>query len=125
MCLIDDADGMVLHFDSGVRKARQTHVCGECRRTIVRGEKYHFYTGKWEGEVVTYKWCLHCQVGVDWLNANCSGWVFGRVLEDLQEHIAGCGPGHVGADMLLYVQAMEYRFGGGEMPVPTALENIP
>lgn len=40
--------------------ARKSHVCYECRSEIVKGQKYERVTGKWDGEISTYKFCAGC-----------------------------------------------------------------
>ena len=42
------------------RKARKEHKCGECRKSIERGDKYQYISGIWEGEPSSYKTCLSC-----------------------------------------------------------------
>jgi hypothetical protein len=41
-------------------KARATHQCEECWRTIHPGETYHRTAGSWEGDFFTIKACGHC-----------------------------------------------------------------
>lgn len=36
-------------------RARKDHKCCECRATIRRGERYTRCSGKWDGQVSTYK----------------------------------------------------------------------
>jgi len=69
--------------------ARREHVCSECRRVIQPGERYGRVTGKWDGEIQTYKTCFDCQSIIDFLF--CDGVVFGEVRADLREHIAEGG----------------------------------
>lgn len=44
------------------RKARKTHCCDECRRTIQLGESYEYISGVWEGEPGQYKTCEACVI---------------------------------------------------------------
>ncbi len=47
-------------FSSVTRKARKTHKCCECGRTINAGEKYQYSSGIWDGEPDSFKQCLNC-----------------------------------------------------------------
>ena len=40
--------------------ARKPHVCGDCRKPIAVGEKYHRVSGVWEGAMTSYKSHLDC-----------------------------------------------------------------
>lgn len=42
------------------RKARKTHLCIECDRTIQSGETYTKSAGVWEGNFQSCKRCAHC-----------------------------------------------------------------
>jgi hypothetical protein len=42
------------------RKARKTHTCIECHRTIQPGETYTKSAGVWEGDFYDAKRCGHC-----------------------------------------------------------------
>lgn len=104
--------------------ARKQHRCGECKRTIEAGEKYHVTSGKWDGEFQAYKTCAHCVSARSWLAKHCGGWVLGAVAEEIDEH---------------WVNGIEYRrqdrlgrlvvgirrqwkaFKGGLLPVPAPL----
>lgn len=75
MCLYvdDDSYGAVL-LDSGTRKARKDHRCGECHRTIDPGETYRFWSwvgGDCDG-FLTAKMCAHCDAILD-LGVSLSG----------------------------------------------------
>lgn len=41
-------------------RARKTHNCIECDSDIRIGEKHRCCTGKWDGEVKTYRMCAKC-----------------------------------------------------------------
>ena len=43
------------------RKAKKPHTCCECDVEIKKGEIYNFCSGKWEGEVKSYKTCGDCR----------------------------------------------------------------
>ena len=41
-------------------KARKVHRCHECREDIAKGDHYYVVSGKWEDEVMTYRFCGSC-----------------------------------------------------------------
>jgi hypothetical protein len=45
---------------SRVVRARKSHTCEECGRTIEPGEDYDRYAGVWEGDFYTFVSCRHC-----------------------------------------------------------------
>lgn len=47
-------------YTSAVRTARKDHKCCECRGVIQAGEKYHYYSGIWDGIARTFKTCEEC-----------------------------------------------------------------
>lgn len=46
-------------FKSVIRKARKSHKCCECRKDILKGEKYRYESGIWD-EPNSFKLCLNC-----------------------------------------------------------------
>lgn len=42
------------------RRASKDHRCIECKGTIQQGEKYHYYSGAWEGAGFSVKRCKEC-----------------------------------------------------------------
>ena len=57
----DDYDGEQSPFyDVQHPKARKPHHCYECRCGIAVGEQYSRVTGKWDGQIVTTKFCCAC-----------------------------------------------------------------
>lgn len=87
MCLIEAADESLQILGSTNPKARKNHLCTECSRRIEVGEIYlSEATLNSDNEMVVYKTCAHCQIVRQWLQRNCSGWVYAGLLEDMQDH---------------------------------------
>src|SRR4030066_192878 len=90
MCMVDsyDGPGEGSFMDQRIISARKEHSCYECRRKISPGETYQRTTAMWHrGEGIdTYKVCRHCVQAEKWLARECGGWLYGGVLEDLEEH---------------------------------------
>lgn len=88
MCMTGDDEYWDFYTEHTPR-ARQDHPCGECGRTIRKGERYHTQGGLNEGAFLWYKTCSHCDEASRWLSKVCDGWVFGRREEDFLEHVVG------------------------------------
>lgn len=124
MCMIEDADGrcVVLHDD--MRRARKSHSCYECGRTIEPGETYNnkgvvlHQDGRTERK--TYKTCAHCCVCCEWLRKQCGGYLFGGVWDDILEHVnEGYGRKLRGLNNLLWGLRAHWRLSNGTlMKVP-------
>ena len=85
MCRVDYGDrSLMLGDESPV--ARKAHRCGECRREILPGETYRRMRLISDGSASTEKFCMHCNVAAEWLVGECSGYIFTKVLDDLEEH---------------------------------------
>jgi hypothetical protein len=84
--MIDSAEGRCTVLHSTDRKARKEHRCTECYRVIPVGEIYLNEGCLWDGRKDTYKICSHCQVVRNWLSAECGGWLYEGVREDIYEH---------------------------------------
>ena len=41
--------------------AKKEHRCCECRGIIQAGEKYHLFSGVWDGSGATFKTCAECE----------------------------------------------------------------
>jgi hypothetical protein len=115
--MIDTSDDMTVELRRGHQRARKQHRCVECRRTIDAGETYLVTVYPWEGEIETDRCCAHCEIARRWLSAECSGYVYGCVLLDLDEHVAeGLYPQSL-ADFAASMRA-QWRVDGDLMPVP-------
>lgn len=88
MCMVGDDDYWEF-YDEFNPKARKEHICGECGRTIAKGEKYHTQGGLHEGFFIWHKTCAHCTAASEWLVEVCEGYIFGAREEDLTEHVIG------------------------------------
>ncbi len=86
MCLIDSGDGPVNLLRSTWQKARIAHKCKECGRQIRPGESYSTEAFVFERDFNLHKTCAHCLVVRDWLQAECGGYLYGAVEEDIREH---------------------------------------
>lgn len=54
------ADGYPEFWRESWPQARQEHQCTVCGERIIVGHRYHVATGKWDGEVVSFKHCARC-----------------------------------------------------------------
>lgn len=88
MCMVGDDDYWEF-YNEYTPKAKVEHTCGECGRTIAKGERYRTQGGKSDGYFEWHKTCLHCDAASKWLMVVCEGWIFTRRQEDFLEHIVG------------------------------------
>jgi hypothetical protein len=58
MCF--DYDDYPEFTEDRVVTARKPHKCSECRLLIAPGEKYHYHTGKFDGNFYVEKVCRRC-----------------------------------------------------------------
>lgn len=79
-----DDDAATVYNDDIV-VARKEHRCTECRKPIVKGEKYELAKGCWDGSWSTFKTCLLC-VEIRNRFACQEGWLFGEVWNQLEEN---------------------------------------
>lgn len=118
MCMIDFADEPVTMLAKKMQTALKLHKCAECRRLIEPGERYMVERFVTDGTVVRHKTCKHCLVVREWLMAECGGWVFGDVEEDLDEH--ACDGYPMDVKRLAVSMRRDWRnHHGCMMPVPT------
>lgn len=47
------------------RRARIEHKCYACREKILPGQRYHYYSGIWDGRPEAYKHCTRCWTMLD------------------------------------------------------------
>jgi hypothetical protein len=83
-----DYDDYTKVYRATLRRARKTHRCDECGRTIEQGEQYEVAQGlsdeggSWWGG----KTCSHCMTARSFLLVECQGFGHTAVLEELAEH---------------------------------------
>ena len=58
MCF--EYDGETEFADDRVVTARKQHRCSECWSLILAGEKYHYHSGKFDGNFFVEKVCRRC-----------------------------------------------------------------
>lgn len=124
MCMIYGAETVTPIAEGRYVVAHKTHKCAECRREISAGEKYHTECFiDCNRAFVTHKTCAHCMVARDWLSAECGGWMYDMVLEDLDEH----WPEHAGMRMgrIIVGSRRKWRWNGKLLPVPQMPEVTP
>ena len=95
-CVYVDGYELPEFSDSRIYKAKKDHVCTECYRKILPGEKYERVFGKWDGAVETYKTCSDCLSVRDVFF--CGSWGYTSIWEDLYSHIA---EGSIDSDCLV------------------------
>jgi hypothetical protein len=120
MCRADDSD-MPAFVNETKRKARKPHKCHECRRWIQPGERYAHVCGQWDGAFHAFKVCAHCDVLRDWLSAECGGYLFGEVVEDVREHVQEYGVREYGWPLARLAVAASYGWrtkSGTLKPIP-------
>lgn len=85
VCVLDYDDGEGCEFfKSKLRKARRPHQCCECGGTIQPSEIYEYASGRWEGEIATFKTCSVC-VEIRAKFSCGGGWLFQSMWEELRE----------------------------------------
>lgn len=72
-----------------VRAARKEHRCCECSGHIMKGEKYEYVRGKWEGSLMTFKTCERCHDIRQWTENNvpCLCWAYGNIVDACREAV--------------------------------------
>lgn len=110
MCLISDAETCVV-LTVVSKRARKDHKCKECFRVISKGERYLYESYVFEG-IKTHKTCSHCVNARRLLEAKCGGWVYGGILDDLDEHIYVKEWGFYAARLSIGIRRKWKRFKG-------------
>lgn len=117
MCMIDDAERVRL-LNSKEQTARVEHRCSECRRGIAPSERYLREAYVFDRELHAHKTCAHCRVVRDWLSAECGGWAYGCLEEDLRDH---CDYARYPMSVYRMAVGMAWRWrtpSGRMLPVP-------
>lgn len=58
---LGDYDGDAAQFyNEKLVTARKAHVCYECQEPIAKGQQHERVTGKWDGDIRTYRFCAGC-----------------------------------------------------------------
>jgi hypothetical protein len=66
--------------------ARKSHRCGECRKEIVKGEKYETQTLLYDGDISRHKTCLDCVSIRDAFYPH-GGYMFENVMDSVGEQV--------------------------------------
>lgn len=117
MCMIDDSEPWDF-FHEAERDAGKAHRCGECRRTIERGEGHTIAKGAIEGRWYTFRTCAHCVQVERWLRVVCDGFAYEAVEEDLGHHVRGQDEGYVSSSHLVRLvrwMSADWRDRRGEL----------
>jgi hypothetical protein len=85
MCAIDGAEYNDVHRITHVR-ARKTHVCEECTRSIAPGEVHQRLDALYEGRWILARTCAHCEAAGVFLDVLCGGYLVGGMGEELADH---------------------------------------
>ena len=86
-CVYIDHDSEAEFHTESIRRARKEHKCTECDVTIQPGQIYEYVFGIWDGCKQVYKTCNDClTVRKEFF---CSMFFYGRIWEDMWEHVFG------------------------------------
>ena len=70
----DFGDGGDITFSDKMVKGRKEHQCGHCKGVIKIGETHRNLVGKFEGELMSMRWCAECcEAMVEELEGSDSG----------------------------------------------------
>jgi len=96
-CVWVDNEGGPEFMKTTTPIARKEHLCSECRRDILKGEKYRIDRGVWDGEFSSHKICLDClSLREEFF---CDGWTYEHIWDDMHMFINECR-GDIGDDRL-------------------------
>ena len=118
MCMVDDCDGWVEMIAATRPKARKEHKCAECYRIISAGETYIRERFKFDGEITNHRTCAHCGIARGWLQAECGGYAFGAIEEDIAEHVGNGGYGLGVGRLVVGMRHHWRRRNGALLPLP-------
>lgn len=122
-----DIDGDWACGSSKIRRARKSHKCSECERTIEPGEQYRYETCVYEGFPSSTHICIHCEVPRSWLGTNCGTYQWGDIYADVEEH--GLEYAALSLPMMRIAVGMRRKWlrfdGAGLMPIPRMPPSIP
>jgi hypothetical protein len=115
--MIEDCDEVCTVLSTRISTARKPHCCTECSRIIETGESYLSESCLFDGDFTIYKTCAHCRVTREWLEAECGGFVYQGIREDIDDH-AREGYGF-GVMRLAIGMRKKWRYGNASlMPIP-------
>ena len=60
-CTCDDFGDTASVYNERYPRARRQHICCECNSAIEPGERYHYFSGCWDGSWSTFETCLVCE----------------------------------------------------------------
>ena len=87
VCIYNDDAVHVEFFHDEIRKAAKVHVCCECNKPILKGQRYEYASGKCEGDLWSAKTCLICAEIADAFS--CDGRLYGGNLWDAMSELYG------------------------------------
>lgn len=101
-------------YQSTDRKARKSHRCDECRRTITAGENYEYTFAIFQGDPTNARTCSHCKSLREYVTANvpCFCWQHENMLEDAIETLreyAHESPGLFFGGARFFIKARQIR----------------
>lgn len=122
MCRIDCGEPNDVNLHE-YRRARKKYNCGECGRSIAKGETYRLDKTLYDSSWSSWRTCSHCDAGREWLSRECGGWIFQEVREEIEEHALEYPI--VAYSLLRFVVAARRQWkrfdDSGLMPVPAPL----
>jgi hypothetical protein len=79
-CIIAEGDGPAIILSESYHNARKEHKCCECRKPILKGDKYYKEVAVFDSQLSTYKTCSDCKKVRD---AFFCAWTWTVMWEDL------------------------------------------
>lgn len=90
ICLYGSEGDLPEFYDERWVVARKPHTCHECRRPIAIGQRYYRVTGKWDGDVNSFRICADCQDIQQSLYCDGS-YSFGTLWSDIEDQLFPTG----------------------------------